>query len=155
MKMAISSIGVSRFMQYILGGVFIFSGLQKISNLNGFLLVVKNYKLLPASAENWIAIILPWIEFIIGSLLLLGIYIRHSALSAFMILILFILVITINIVRGIEFSCGCFSLSLEKSNKITTIGWLLRDFILLLMSGYVYWNGKKIIIENSQRRKHG
>jgi len=47
------------------------------------------------------------------------------------LLIIFIMAITINIIRGIDFNCGCFSISSSKHNSN---GFLLiaRDLLILI-----------------------
>lgn len=103
-------------------------------NPDAFLAIVRNYKLLPAGAENIVALSLPWIEFILGSFLILGFLVRQSAIAVSFLLLVFIVAILVNTLRGVNFSCGCFSLSLEKTNRTSAIWWIIRD-IGLIFSG--------------------
>lgn len=119
-------------LQFILGFLFIYSGLQKLSDTDTFLIIVKGYRLIPVSLTSLMAYVLPWIEFGLGSMLFLGLFIRFSALSLGSLLSVFIIAIAANLIRGIDFSCGCFSLDLAKNSAQKAVLWLARDAALLI-----------------------
>jgi uncharacterized membrane protein YphA (DoxX/SURF4 family) len=145
----------SMIFQFILGIVFIFSGLKKIANPDAFLIIVHNYRLLPNEVANILAKTLPWIEFIFGSLMLLGIYVKQSAFAISLLLFIFIFAISINVLRGIDFSCGCFSLDMAKSSRTNAVWWIFRDIILLMFGTLIFFSQKNgIKISKIFRRKH-
>lgn len=92
-----------------LGGLFIYSSFYKIRNIAQFKEAVANYEILPYWIVNITAIILPWLEFWIGILLIAGIFVRACAIVNCSLLVLFNLAIGINIARDVEIYCGCFS----------------------------------------------
>jgi putative oxidoreductase len=114
----------------ILGLIFIYSGIIKIIDTQGFSNSIYNYKLLPDLIINFLAVILPWIELITGLLLLLGITIKENALLINILLIIFITTIIINLFRGLDINCGCFG-----TGNGTKIGLtkLIENFLLLIM----------------------
>lgn len=114
----------------ILGLIFIYSGIIKIIDTQGFSNSIYNYKLLPDLLINFLAVILPWIELITGLLLLLGITIKENALIINALLIIFIIAIIINLFRGLDINCGCFG-----TGNGTKIGLtkLIENFLLLIM----------------------
>ncbi len=114
----------------ILGLIFIYSGIMKIIDTPGFSNSIYNYRLLPDFLINFLAIILPWIEFITGLLLLLGITIKENTLIINALLIIFIIAVIINLFRGLDINCGCFG-----TGNGTKIGFakLVENSFLLFM----------------------
>ena len=96
-------------LRWILGITFIYASYYKIMSPLDFAKIVYGYNLFPEVFINLIAITLPFVELISGLALLLGIYPRSAALIINGLLLAFIFMLTINIVRGYEFDCGCFS----------------------------------------------
>ncbi len=90
------------------GGIFIWAAIQKIQVPCELAMDIYHYQLAPAYVINLVAIVLPYIEFILGIALILGIAPRGAALGISVILIFFIVLLSINLVRGLNFDCGCF-----------------------------------------------
>lgn len=113
----------------ILGFVFIYAGTQKISNPESFVLAITNYKLLPNWIVNFLAITLPWLELVIGILILFGYSIKENAAIIFSLLMIFNMAILISLVRGLNIDCGCFG-------NGTQIGILKlsENFVMVLLS---------------------
>jgi uncharacterized membrane protein YphA (DoxX/SURF4 family) len=93
-----------------LGGIFLISGLAKISDQVRFLLTLRAFKfffdpLLPLGA-----IVLPWLEFLLGFFLLVGLMTRTSALMISALNLVFTAGLLSVVVRGMEVDCGCFGL---------------------------------------------
>ena len=116
----------------ILGSLFLYAGIAKIVDPMGFALSIYNYKLLPESLINVAAILLPWLEVIIGGSLLLGIGTAGGALIATALFSIFAGALTINLIRGLDIACGCFSTA-ASGGSISGF-YLFRDLSLLLMS---------------------
>jgi uncharacterized membrane protein YphA (DoxX/SURF4 family) len=127
-----SSPVLSPAFRVVLGSLFLYAGIAKIVDPMGFALSIYNYKLLPESLINVAAILLPWLEVIVGGSLLLGIGATGSALIATALFSIFAGALTINLIRGLDIACGCFSTAASGGS----INWfyLLRDLSLLLMS---------------------
>ena len=123
--------------RWILGLIFIYASFHKIIAPDEFAKLVYGYGLFPNELINLIAIILPFIELLTGLLLISGKLIRSATLMIIVLLILFIVLISINLVRGYEFDCGCFAANEFFSSK-TPWKTLTRDVMLLLLGGYVY-----------------
>jgi putative oxidoreductase len=125
-------------LRWILGITFIYASYYKILSPMDFAKMVHGYNLFPGALINIIAIFLPFVEMIAGLSLLLGIYPRSAALIINGLLLAFILILTINIIRGHEFDCGCFSAGKSGSPKMM----VLRDGIYLVMGLHVFlFNG--------------
>ena len=115
----------------IVGFVFAFASLHKIASPAQFAGIVENYHILPAVLVAPVAVVMPWIELFCGLLLLLGSRLRpSSSLVLLSLTTVFILAIGFNIIRGLDFDCGCFG-----SGHVPPWRVLMRDiglFILLI-----------------------
>ena len=121
--------------RFILGGVFIYASLDKITHPHAFARIISNYQLLPGILVTLPALVLPWLEMISGLFLVVGIFKRASALILSSLLLMFTVAISINLVRGITFDCGCFS-SVTSASGSDPLGLLVRD-LLLLIPGFI------------------
>jgi putative oxidoreductase len=99
---------VNLFLRLALGGVFIFAGATKIVDPAGFAADIGNYRILPHEWINLLAITLPWIEVVVGLLLIAGIWKRANALLITLMLVVFLFAIGQAVVRGLNINCGCF-----------------------------------------------
>ena len=122
----------------ILGGIFIYAAIDKIAHPDQFAEIVYNYKLLPGVAVNLMAIVMPWVEMLAGVFLVLGIWVKDSAAILGALLLVFIAAIGINLARGLDFDCGCFSTSAH-GRKNSSILLLVRDLVLLLPVIHLMW----------------
>lgn len=91
-----------------LGLVFIYAALPKITNPATFAITLYNYRLFPLVTITPLTFILPWLEFWAGILVLCGYWKQPAALILGILLISFILAISYNLYRGLNFECGCF-----------------------------------------------
>jgi len=124
--------------RWLLGATFMYASYYKIMSPADFAKAVYGYNLFPVFLINLIAVILPFVELISGLSLILGIYPRAAALIINGLLIAFIFILTVNIIRGHEFDCGCFS-----ANKTgSPIRMVARDVVYLIMGLQVFlFNG--------------
>ncbi len=122
--------------RWILGLTFIYASYHKILAPADFAKIVYGYDLFPNETINLIAIVLPFIELIAGLTLILGLYPRSAALIINGMLVAFIIVLSINLIRGHEFDCGCFSVK-EAGYLSSAKPTLVRDFIYLILGGYI------------------
>ena len=116
--------------RWLLGLLFIASALGKIADPAGFASNVAAYRLLPMQAVNAFAIVLPWVEFLVGLALLNGIASRSGALLAIALNLMFLVAVGSAMGRGLDIDCGC--VTVVKS----TVGWglIARDMMLLALS---------------------
>ena len=122
--------------RFFLGGVFLWAGGTKIVNPHDFANIIANYQLLPDFAVNITAIWLPWIEVLCGILLIGGIWVEGSLVVINALIIVFIVALISNWVRGIDVDCGCFAVDIEKgeSNYLFDI---IRDIFLLAIGIFI------------------
>ena len=118
--------------RWILGLIFIYASYNKILFSADFAKIIYGYDLLPHALINLIAIILPFLELVSGLALILGVYPRSAVLIVNFLLLAFIILLSINLIRGHEFDCGCFAINNSVSTGTTEVT-LIRDFIYLAL----------------------
>lgn len=118
--------------------IFLGACIAKIRDPEAFALAVNRYRILPGEFVNGVALLLPWIELTAG-LAVLAAPARWRAAGALIItgmLSVFTIAIALNLVRGIEASCGCFS---TRADAAVSDGWnLLRNGALIWLSLAVF-----------------
>jgi uncharacterized membrane protein YphA (DoxX/SURF4 family) len=136
--------------RWILGLTFIYASLHKIIAPADFAKIVYGYGLFPEILINLIAIMIPLLELVTGLALVIGVYPRSAAITINGLLLAFIAVLTINLIRGHEFDCGCFPAGqsgYSSSPKVT----IARDIIYFMLGLHVIlFNGvRKISIKRT------
>lgn len=121
-----------------LGGIFIYASLDKIGDPAQFARIIYNYHLVPGNLINISALILPWTELICGVFLIIGVYRDGASFMLNFLLIVFMIAISINLYRGVDLECGCFTVSSKA--KDGALGLLLRDAGYLIVGLYAWLN---------------
>ncbi|OQY02381.1 MAG: hypothetical protein B6I26_00635 [Desulfobacteraceae bacterium 4572_130] len=123
--------------RFILAIMFFYASYDKILYPTAFAKIVYSYQILPDFFVNITAIVLPWLEFVLGVFLIAGFYIQGSAIITNILLIIFMGAIIFNLSRGLNINCGCFSTSLNTSISLLTI---LRDMFFIFLSFYLIYS---------------
>jgi putative oxidoreductase len=127
--------------QIALGAVFVAAAIPKIADPPAFAHMIYNYRLVPGALVNGLALLMPWLELLVGLFLILGVWRREAALLAALLLVVFMGAIGWNLARGHAVDCGCFdvrSAGKTPEQLLTEMKWvLLRDVGLLLLAGQV------------------
>ena len=127
--------------RWILGALFVGACFHKIVEPAHFAKIIYGYYLFPDVTINLIAIILPYVEFYTGMALILGIYPRSAALIINAMLLAFIVAISINLIRGHEFDCGCFSFG-SSGQFSSAMHLLIRDIVCFFLGLHVIFYSK-------------
>lgn len=93
----------------LLGGVLMYAGFTKLKSGFAFAEIIANYALLPAAANQILAVVLPWWELCAGALLVFGVWTRAASLVALLLFGTFAAAVISALVRGLDIECGCFS----------------------------------------------
>jgi uncharacterized membrane protein YphA (DoxX/SURF4 family) len=95
---------------------------------------------------RFLAVYLPWLEFILGLFIILGILHRTSALFLAFLNVVFTLAILSVIIRGMEIDCGCFGLLADflKIPDSADIKAVIRNTIFIGMCLYVFFVKKTV-----------
>ena len=120
----------------ILGCVFIYASLDKIVHPELFAEAVYNYQLSPEAAVNLVALWLPWLELLSGGLLVLGVWVHGSSFILSGLMLIFLAALGINLARGLDIQCGCFT---TQGSDPMTILTLFRDTLFLVLALFLFW----------------
>lgn len=99
---------VGLWCRLLLGGVMLYAGLTKATNIPETQQATRAYQLLPYDLANAWGAMMPFVEIVVGLLLILGLMTRLSAVIATLLMIAFIIGIASAWARGIKIDCGCF-----------------------------------------------
>jgi uncharacterized membrane protein YphA (DoxX/SURF4 family) len=119
------------FSRVVLGGVFIFAGIAKITHTNTLILEIKQYHILPDTLANIYGRALPPVEIVLGTLLVLGIWLRISASLGGLLCLSFIIAKILAYAWGLNISiCSCFGPAVPLLSTYT----LVVDFVMLALA---------------------
>ena len=126
----------------LLGGVLLVAGYLKTTNPAQAAASVRVYRVLPTGLANVFGYALPWIEIGIALLLILGIWVRYSAVAGGGLMLLFIIAIGQAWARKLAINCGCFGNGgVSADGKVhpgVYLAEMLRDLGLVLVAAYLY-----------------
>src|SRR5438552_2684331 len=110
----------------VLGGVLIFAAYSKLRQpWLLFAMSIDSYQILPEWAVLSVARTLPWLELVLGVLLVFGVWPRYiTALTAALFTLFFAAMIAAYS-RGLGIDCGCFGVGEALSPKTLTRDGLL------------------------------
>ncbi len=114
----------------LIGSILIYASINKIADPGGFAKAIDNYHLIPFGIENSMAIVLPWVELIVGICLIFGIFIDGAAFLVIIMMIVFIAAITFAILSGYNIECGCGL----KPGELVGIQKLIEDLTYLILA---------------------
>jgi uncharacterized membrane protein YphA (DoxX/SURF4 family) len=112
----------------LLGAVLLGAGLLKAGSGEAGAEALANYRLMPAALNQLLAVVLPWWEIMVGSMLILGLWVRACAGFAALLVACFALAVGSALVRGLDIDCGCFGTTTELKAglpHVATNGFLL------------------------------
>lgn len=120
-----------------LGYVFIYACIHKIADPAVFALDVATYQFLPLWAINIFALVIPWIELLVGVMIVLGFRTRAAALIISGLMVAFIVALGWALHQGLDMSCGCFASSSEDDpissmTVLRDLGWLALGLYVLV-----------------------
>ena len=115
----------------IISGTFLLAALPKIQDPVAFNASVEGFRVISGGLAIWVALVLPWLELVIGFGLLIPLIRRSSGILISILLIAFIGLHASAWIRGLDISCGCFGEN--ELSKAPNYFWLiLRNVALLL-----------------------
>jgi len=92
----------------VLGGVLIVAGALKMGNPEGAARAVQAYRVMPYEVATYVGYALPYVEIIVGALLVVGLFTRVTAAIGGILMFAFIIGISQAWARGFTIDCGCF-----------------------------------------------
>ena len=141
----IRSLNLPFIFRLILGIIFIYASYEKILDPAAFSKNIHNYHITPVGVENLAALIIPWIELIIGVFLILGVFLEGSTSIIIALLVLFIIILSQAYFRGIDVHCGCFKNVADAGTTdlhMELLKRILEDIIYLIMAIIIKFKDK-------------
>jgi putative oxidoreductase len=133
--------------QLALGAIFVIAALPKIADPPSFAHMIYNYRLVPASLINLSALVMPWVELLAGLALILGVWKTAARNVTGILLAIFIIAISINLIRDNAIDCGCFNVADRGKTHEQRIFDMkvdvARDLGMLVMVAQLWWAGKR------------
>jgi uncharacterized membrane protein YphA (DoxX/SURF4 family) len=124
----------------VVGGVWLWAGLLKVTEPEASVTAVRGYQILSPSLADGVGRVLPMLEVVIGACLLLGLLTRLAGGLSAVLQLAFIVGIASVWARGISINCGCFGDGGPNPDAISQYPWeIARDVGLLLASAYLVW----------------
>lgn len=124
-----------RLLEIILGGLFCYSGFDKLLSPHDFAGALLAYRLLPVALVGIVAAALPWLELLAGLFLVLGLKRQSCLLLLALLTGVFFVVMLITMARGLKIDCGCGLFSGRQVGLVP----LLEDGLLLLVAAGLYF----------------
>jgi len=97
--------------------------------------------MLPYVLVTLMAAILPWLEVIVGLLIILGIWLQGSTLILIVLNSVFIVAISSAMIRGLDIDCGCFAVGGGGSQ--VGLMRLLEDIAFLAASCWLFAQSRR------------
>jgi putative oxidoreductase len=118
----------------VLGAIFIVAGASKVGHAAEFAQQIAAFRLLPQPVIAPMALVLPFLEILLGAYLVIGLFTRVAAWAAALLLLVFDGAIASAVVRGMTLNCGCFG---THDTTVTTWAEVARDAIFVLLAVFV------------------
>ncbi len=129
-------------LRIVMGLLFIYSGFFKALDPVAFGRVIELYRISPSALIPYAAIVLPYLELLIGIFLVAGLKIRAASFLSMGLMAVFTVAISINVVRGASFECGCFETHRFGMSEKIGFPLIVRDIAFFILF-YVIFIAKK------------
>jgi uncharacterized membrane protein YphA (DoxX/SURF4 family) len=118
----------------VLGGIFVVAGASKVGHAAEFAQQIAAFRLLPQPVIAPMALVLPFLEIMLGGYLVVGLFTRAAAWVAALLLLVFDGAIASAVVRGMTLNCGCFG---THDTTVTSWAEVARDAVFVLLAVFV------------------
>lgn len=129
----------------LLGGVLVYAGAVKVGHPLTAERAVQAYEILPMDLAGWIGLGLPFVEIVLGVLLVLGLFTRPVAVISTLLMLAFIAGIAQAWARGLTIDCGCFGGGGQIGQDETRYPEeIARDAAFALAGGWLVWRPRSL-----------
>jgi len=131
------------------GITFVYAAVDKIIHPDQFARIIYNYHQVPGQLINIFALFLPWVELITGVLVIVGYWEKAATVMIGGMLVMFIIALSMALVKGVNIECGCFSTTSKAKGPVKDL--IFRDVLLLLSCGVILWAKQSWLAIERQR----
>ena len=149
----IRSLNLILIFRVILGLIFIYASYDKILDPAGFSKNIHNFHMTPIAVENLAALIIPWLELIIGVFLIFGLFLEGTTSIVIALLVFFIIILSQAVFRGIDVHCGCFKTEADAGTTDLRMELIKRigEDILYLGMAFIVKFKDKLKLDNKEQ----
>lgn len=101
------------------GGFFVYAAVPKIIEPLAFATSISLYGMMPSWSVNAYALVIPWLELLVGVCLVVGYKVKTSSALAGIMLLMFTAAVAWAVINGLSIDCGCFG-----AEGGEQVGWL-------------------------------
>lgn len=112
------------FFRVLCGFILVFASGDKLGNASAFTQMIINYQILSPALVPLAGVVIPWLEFFSGLFLIFGFRYRGAALVFCLLMGLYALAISFDLLRGLDINCGC---GLTEPTENATWWSVIRD----------------------------
>jgi uncharacterized membrane protein YphA (DoxX/SURF4 family) len=127
---------INLLIRLFIGGFFIVTGISKITDPALFAKEIFHYNMLPNAIINIYAIVLPWVELIVGILFIFGVRLKANILLLCGMLLMFNFAVGVAWARGLNINCGCFS---GIAQETVGLGKLSENFAMFAALAFMFF----------------
>ena len=143
----IKSLDLPLIFRIIIGVTFIYASYSKILDPASFSENIHNYHITDnfIGTENLAALIIPWLELIVGVFLIFGVFLEGATSITIGLYIFFIIILSQAVFRGIDVHCGCFKTEADvgvTDLRMELIKHIIENFVLLGMAFIIQMRDK-------------
>ncbi|GAF67429.1 unnamed protein product, partial [marine sediment metagenome] len=102
---------IMTIIRILLGLLFVFSGILKLTDLISFHDAIEAFKLIPFQFSfiiNPLTVLIPAVEIVCGVALVLNFFRKAAGSTLFLLMVVFTTGVAVNVYRGETFDCNCF-----------------------------------------------
>jgi len=132
---------LSLLVRVFIGGYFVVAAVPKIIEPLAFATSIMHYGLVPSWSVNAIALILAWLEMIVGIGLIMGVRTKVQALFCGGMLVVFTLAVAYAVVLGLKIDCGCFG---ESGGEEVSWFKVAKNSAMIIGCIYLWWSPRSV-----------
>ena len=103
------------------------------------------FEIFPTDLAGYIGLALPFVEILLGALLILGLFTRPVAIVSTLLMVAFIIGIAQAWARGLTIDCGCFGGGGQVAAGETKYGTdIARDATFALAGAWLWWRPRSL-----------
>lgn len=99
---------VSLLVRIAMAGIMLWAGVAKLVDIPASVRAVRAYELLPEALVPLVGTALPFVEILLGIVLLMGLFTRWATIVYLLMVVAFMVGVIYAWAKGLQIDCGCF-----------------------------------------------
>lgn len=137
--------GVGLLARLFLGIVLVVAGFAKVGRPLTAQRAVQAYEIMPQGLAGYVGLALPFLEIVLGILLVLGLFTRPVAIVSTLLMVAFVVGISQAWARGLTIDCGCFGGGGQIASNATKYPQeIARDACFAAAGAWLWWRPRTL-----------